>query len=104
MVLAVVFVVLPAAAAARIASSAAARISPSTQDLRAAPPHEDRIDINHATVAQLLKIPSMTPSWAGRIVRFRPYRTKRNLLDRGVLPDSVYDRIKNFIIAHRERK
>ncbi len=58
-------------------------------------PPEARIDINHASIAELLKVPGMTPSWAGRIVRFRPYRTKQDLLDRGVLPSDVYDRIKD---------
>jgi competence protein ComEA len=68
------------------------------------PPPEDRVDINHASVAALLKVPGMTPSWAGRIVRFRPYRTKQDLLDRGVLPGDVYDRIKDYVIAHREKQ
>ncbi|MFZ0340609.1 MAG: helix-hairpin-helix domain-containing protein [Terracidiphilus sp.] len=66
-----------------------------------APPPAARVDINHASVAELLKIPGVTPTWAGRIVRFRPYRTKRDLLDHGVLPADVYDRIKDWIIAHR---
>ena len=66
-----------------------------------APPPEDRIDINHASLEELLKVPGMTPTWAGRIVRFRPYRTKQDLLDRGVLPSDVYDRIKDYVIAHR---
>lgn len=68
-----------------------------------APPPEARIDINHAGLADLLKIPGMTPSWAGRIVRFRPYRTKQDLLDQGVVPSNVYDRIKDYVIAHREK-
>ena len=67
-----------------------------------APPPEARVDINHASRDQLLKIPGMTPSWAGRIVRFRPYRTKQDLLDKGVLPSNVYDRIKDYVIAHRD--
>lgn len=65
-----------------------------------APPPEARVDINHAGLEELLKIPGMTSSWAGRIVRFRPYRTKRDLLDRGILPGNVYDRIKDWVIAH----
>ena len=69
-----------------------------------APPPEARVDINHASIDQLLKIPGMTASWAGRIVRFRPYRTKQDLLDRGVLPSNVYDRIKDYVIAHREKQ
>ena len=67
-----------------------------------APPPEARIDINHATVNELLKAPGMTPSWAERIVRFRPYRTKLDLLDRGVVTGTVYDRIKDYVIAHRD--
>ena len=61
---------------------------------------EDRVDINHATTAQLLKVPGMTPSWAGRIVRFRPYRSKDELLTRGVVSGAVYSRIKDDVIAH----
>ncbi len=67
----------------------------------AAPPPEARIDINHASMSQLLKVPGMTPSWAGRIVRFRPYRAKTDLLDRGVVTLVVYERIKDYVIAHR---
>lgn len=51
-----------------------------------------------------MRVPGMTRSWAGRIVRFRPYRSKAELEDRGVLPSDVYDRIKDYVIAHREKK
>jgi DNA uptake protein ComE-like DNA-binding protein len=61
-----------------------------------------RVDINHATVEELLKIPGMTRSWAGRVVRFRPYRTKADLLENGVVSSEVYDRIKDYVIAHRD--
>lgn len=67
-----------------------------------APRPEARIDINHASVDELLKAPGMTPSWAGRIVRFRPYRTKADLLERGVVSSEVYDRIKDYVIAHQK--
>jgi DNA uptake protein ComE-like DNA-binding protein len=67
-----------------------------------APPVEMRVDINHASVEELLKVPGMTPSWAGRIVRFRPYRTKQDLLERGVVTSQVYDRIKDYVIAHQK--
>ena len=67
-----------------------------------APAPEARIDINHATLDELLKVPGMTRSWAGRIVRFRPYRTKLDLLDKGIVSSEVYDRIKDYVIAHRD--
>jgi competence protein ComEA len=66
------------------------------------PPPEARCDINHASVDQLLKVPGMTRVWAERIVRFRPYHAKNDLLDRGVVTNAVYDRIKDYVIAHRD--
>ncbi len=74
----------------------------------AAPTHlipapEDRVDINHASLEQLSKIPGMTQTWAARIVRFRPYRTKVDLVDKGIVTPEVYERIKDYIIAHREK-
>lgn len=65
---------------------------------------DEPIDINHAPVEQLLKVPGMTQSWAQRIVRFRPYRTKQDLLDEGVLPGEVYNRVKDYVVAHRDKK
>ncbi len=66
-----------------------------------APDPENRIDINTATIDDLLKVPGMTRTWAARIIRYRPYRAKNDLIDRGVVTSQVYDRIKNYIIAHR---
>jgi len=63
---------------------------------------DDRVDINRASLDQLLKVRGMTRSWAGRIVRFRPYHTKRDLVEHGVVTSEVYDRVKDSIIAHRE--
>ncbi len=78
--------------------------APQTSKSRPIPPPEDRVDINHARADQLLKVPGMTATWAGRIIRYRPYRTKQDLLDRGVLPNDVYDRIKDYVIAHRDKQ
>jgi DNA uptake protein ComE-like DNA-binding protein len=63
-----------------------------------------QVDINHASVTELMKVPGMTETWAARIVRFRPYRTKQDLLDKGVVTGQVYDRIKDSVIAHKEKQ
>ena len=84
------------------ASAQAAPLQTSSKS-KPIPPPEDRIDINHAGIDELLKVPGMTHSWAGRIVRFRPYRTKQDLLDNGVLPSGVYYRIKDDIVAHHDK-
>jgi DNA uptake protein ComE-like DNA-binding protein len=66
-----------------------------------APSPENRVDINSATVEELIKVPGITRVWADRIARFRPYRTKADLEEQGVIPAELYDRIKDHIIAHR---
>ncbi len=73
-------------------------------DSHAAPAPEDRVDLNSASLDQLLKVPGMTRTWAARIVRYRPYRTKNDLIDRGVVTNQVYDRIKDYVIARREKQ
>jgi DNA uptake protein ComE-like DNA-binding protein len=64
-----------------------------------APPAEARVDINRATVGELMKVPGMTRSWAARIVRYRPYRTKEDLLEQGIVTAEVYDRIEDYVIG-----
>lgn len=59
------------------------------------------VDINRASVQELLTVPGMTPSWAARIVRFRPYRSKLDLVEQGVVPQEIYQRIRDGVIAHR---
>jgi hypothetical protein len=51
-----------------------------------------------------MKVPGMTRVWAERVIRFRPYRTKADLEDQGILPADLYSRIKDLIIAHRLRQ
>ena len=63
----------------------------------------ERLDVNHASLDQLLKLPGMTRVWADRIVRFRPYRTKQDLVGKGILTPEIYSRIKDYVIAHREK-
>ena len=65
---------------------------------------EARVDINMATLDELLKVPGLTRPWAERIVRFRPYRTKADLKEKGVVSGEVYERIKDYVIAHREKQ
>ena len=50
-----------------------------------------------------MKVPGMAHTWAERIVRFRPYRSKLDLVDQGVLPGDVYKRVKDYLIAHQDK-
>ncbi len=54
----------------------------SKADAQTLPAPEARIDVN-TTLEQLAKVPGMTRTWAARIIRYRPYRSKNDLVDRG---------------------
>lgn len=59
------------------------------------------VDLNRASVAELMHVPGMTATWAARIVRFRPYRSKLDLVQDGVVTPDVYARIRDGVVAHR---
>jgi len=81
------------------AAGASPQASPSKH---ASASEQQRVDINRASLEELIKVPGMTRTWAGRIVRFRPYRNKLELLDQGIVSGEVYNRIKDYVIAHRK--
>ncbi len=59
----------------------------------------DRVDINHASLAELKALPGVRDAWAAAIVRNRPYKNKAQLLSKQVIPEAAYARIRNRIVA-----
>jgi Helix-hairpin-helix motif len=55
------------------------------------------IDLNTASIEQLVALPGMSATLAQQIVEGRPYRSKIDLVQRHILSDAAYDRIKNLI-------
>jgi DNA uptake protein ComE-like DNA-binding protein len=90
--------------AVTVAFLACMTASPQTALNAHAPPPDARVDINYASLDELMRVPGMTSIWARRIIRFRPYRTKDDLVEHGVIDGSVYKRIKDYVIAHREKQ
>jgi competence protein ComEA len=64
------------------------------------------VDINRADSNLLRSLPGVTPALAASIVRSRqsdgPFGSTDDLVSRKVLPLSVYDRMKSFIVATSE--
>jgi len=61
---------------------------------------KEKLDINSATKDQLDGIPGIGGAYAQKIIAGRPYRTKRELVTKKVIPQSLYEKIKDQIIAH----
>jgi DNA uptake protein ComE-like DNA-binding protein len=57
------------------------------------------IDLNSASERELTELPGITGPQARRIIRSRPYRDKRELVSRGILPRSTYTKIEDQVTA-----
>ncbi len=62
---------------------------------------ESALDLNTATAAQLRALPGMGDAYVRRVLDGRPYTAKNQLVTRGILPQSAYERIRDRIVAHR---
>jgi competence protein ComEA len=55
------------------------------------------IDLNRASIDQLVTLPGLDATVAQQIIEGRPYQNKTDLAQRRILSDAAYDRIKNLI-------
>ena len=57
------------------------------------------LDINSASEADLKQLPGIGDAYSSKIVQNRPYRAKNQLVQKKVIPQATYDKIKDLIIA-----
>ena len=59
----------------------------------------DPLDINTATPQQLKALPGFGDAYVRRVIAGRPYTAKNQLVTRGILPQSAYDKVSSRIVA-----
>jgi competence ComEA-like helix-hairpin-helix protein len=62
---------------------------------------EGLVDINAASAEELDRLPGVGPVRAKAIISHRPYNGKDDLVQRKIIPQNVYDQIKDKIIARQ---
>ncbi|HEY0928946.1 MAG TPA: helix-hairpin-helix domain-containing protein [Gemmatimonas sp.] len=82
----------PPAPGAKATSSASAAVTAATA---AAP----LIDINRASASELETVPGIGKAYAARIIAARPYANKAQLVQKGILTQGLYDKVKDRFIA-----
>ena len=58
------------------------------------------ININNASSTELDSLPGIGPVYAQNIVEHRPYSTLEELVSKGAIKQSLYDKIKNLITVY----
>lgn len=79
------------------APAAAPAAAPATKPTAA--PAAKQIDINSATAAELEAIPGIGKAFSAKIIGGRPYANKAQLVQKKILTQALYDKIKDQIIA-----
>jgi hypothetical protein len=64
----------------------------------------EKLDVNSASKEELDALPGIGDAYAQKIIDGRPYRSKTDLVSKGVLPSSTYDKIKGQITARHDAK
>jgi len=73
--------------------------TPAKAAATAVPKSAEPIDLNSATKQQLMTIPGIGDAYSQKIIDNRPYRAKNELVQKKIIPEATYEKIKDLVVA-----
>jgi competence protein ComEA len=95
--------VMPLTVSAQSGAARPARPAHASAPQPAAMPAVDLVDLNTASIEQLMALPGIGDVYAKKIVDGRPYKSKYELVTRKIIPRTTYSKMRELVIAKQQK-